>query len=462
MNTGIQTSTSHTAQQQSGRVPPHDYQAERAVLATILLDDQALQDVVEMLNQHDFYRKRHALIFKAALELNAQGVEVDLVSLGQKMKQENLLTEIGGVSYIAGLTETITSGANAQYFAAIVKDLSLRRSLLTLCGSVATNAFNRDQECRAILEDAESQLFQITNDSIQEKPQSVREIVTSTYAAIEKRATSNELITGIPTGFQDVDSILSGLHDSEFIVIGARPSVGKTALTISIMSHIAITNQIPTAFFSLEMTGHAIMQRLLAKRSKISATKLRTGLLKAQELSELQDAIDPIYHAPLWIVDTPRLQMINLRTIARRLIREQGVRIIFIDYLTLISADTLDLPRHEQVASISRSLKAMAHELEIPVVVLSQVTRDTEGRKPTLASIRESGSIEQDADVVIFLHRDSDTDEHRREQRDRSIPESIETDLVVAKQRNGPVGTVKLQFIPRFVSFEETARTITQ
>ena len=442
-----------TLHQQNRHVPPHDYEAERATLGAILLDESALHDVIEILTTEDFYRKSHGTIFDAIISLFNKGVEVDLVTLGQKLKQEDTLGGVGGSSYLAGLTETVSSSGNASYFAQIVKDFSVRRQLLHLSGVMSTRIFDLAEDCRVILEHTESDLFAIAQESIKEKPLPGSTVVKEVYDLVISRASGDSEVTGITSGFADLDSLLSGFHNSEFIVIGARPSVGKTALAINIISHIAIDSNVPSVLFSLEMTAMAIMQRMLSSRSKISAQKMRTGILSHQEKATLRDAVGPIYSAPLWIVDTPRLLMMDLRTMARRLIREQGVRIIFVDYLTLITASTLESPRHEQVAEISRSLKAMARELDVPIVVLSQVTRDSEGRKPTLATIRESGSIEQDADVVLFLHRNVQSDEQSVEDA-HAFENSYETDLVVAKQRNGPVGTIKLQFFPQRVTFE--------
>lgn len=446
--------------EQNRRVPPHDYDAERATLGAILLDEDALNDVIEILGVDDFYRKTHGIIFQAIIDLVQKGAEVDLITLGQKLKQDGTIDDVGGGSYLAGLTEAITSSANASHFAQIVKDLGLRRRLLHLSGVLATEVFDLTEECRAILEKTESNLFNISQDSVKAKPIPGSVVVKEVYDAVMSRAAGDMGMTGITTGFTDLDNILSGFHDSEFVVIGARPSVGKTALAINILSHIAVDTHVPAALFSLEMTAMAIMQRMLSGRANISATKMRTGIFSHVEKATLRDAVGPIYSSPLWIVDTPHLMMMDLRALARRLIREHGVRIIFIDYLTLISADSIDMPRHEQVGGISRSLKAMARELEIPVVVLSQVTRDSEGRKPTLATIRESGSIEQDADVVLFLHRQANSDDQ-----DASTAQSgglsYPTDLVVAKQRNGPVGTIQLQFFPQIVSFKLVARDTT-
>jgi replicative DNA helicase len=303
-----------------------------------------------------------------------------------------------------------------------------------------------------IIEEAEQKIFDITENQNTGNFKPAKDIINRTIEAIEKLYHTKEDYTGIPSGFDSLDKMLSGFQDSEFIVIGARPSVGKTALALSMAANISIHRKIPVGFFTLEMADLALMQRLVASEARINSEALRTGILRPADFKSLTDAAGLIYEAPLYIVDIPNMKLLDLRAMARRMKSQLGIKIIFIDYLTLISAEKADIPRYEQVAEISRSLKALARELDIPVVALSQVTRDSEGKRPTLANLRESGSIEQDADVVMFLHRDRGTE---REQNQAS--NTIETELVVAKQRNGPVGTIKIAFIPRYTKFEALA-----
>jgi replicative DNA helicase len=274
-------------------------------------------------------------------------------------------------------------------------------------------------------------------------------VVKRTVAAIEKLYHNQDDYTGIPTGFTELDNMTSGFQNSEFIVIGARPSVGKTALALTMATNISVAHKVAAGFFSLEMSDMALMQRMVAAEARISSQTIRTGMLKQSDFANLTSAAGRIYEAPLWISDAPSMRLLDLRAQARRMVSQHGVRIIFVDYISLISNENMDLPRHEQIAEISRSLKALARELNIPVVALSQVSRDTEGKRPMLSNIRESGSIEQDADVVIFLHR-----ERNLEQATTEALDVIPTDLIVAKQRNGPVGTIKVAFIPRYTKFD--------
>ena len=437
----------------AGRVPPHNEEAERALLGGLLLDGNALAKVEDLLKAEDFYSHRHTIIFNTIKSLVEKDTEADIVSLTQQLRHDSVLDKVGGAAYVAALTEVVASSANIRYYGGIVRDCSVRRELLRLSAKMGEEAYNLSKESAQILDEVERDVFQVSHASIPQKPIPASVVVTETYDSIESKAHNSTQIAGIPSGFPDLDAMLSGFHDAEFVIVGARPSIGKTALAVSMIDNISVKNRIECGLFTLEMTNMALMQRLISRQGRVSANKLRTGMMSASELNALAAAIDPIYDAPLWIVDTPYMRIVDIRAIARRMVAELHVKIVFIDYVTLIATDNNDIPRHEQVAAISRALKGMARELHIPVVALSQVTRDSEGRKPNLAQIRESGSLEQDADVVMFLHRERESE---REFSDavEDDEQGIDTDLIVAKQRNGPVGSVKLKFVRRFVSFE--------
>ena len=344
-----------------------------------------------------------------------------------------------------------------EYYARIVQGCSVRRALLKISYEIIANAHDDSQESRFIIEDAERKIFEITDRQQSRSFKSAGEVVARTIEAIEKRYHTKENYTGTPTGFADLDDMTSGFQASEFIVIGARPSVGKTAFACTIAANMAIRFKIPVGFFTLEMSDMALMQRIVASEARIGSQKIRTALLTPADFHSLTDAAARIYEAPLYIEDTPNMKLLDLRAQARRMITRHGVRIVFVDYLTLITPEREgNVPRHEQIAEISRSLKALARELEIPVVALSQVRRETEGKQPTLADLRESGSIEQDADVVMFLHRERGTE---RDAQDGGM-NNIATELIVAKQRNGPVGTVRLAFLPEYTKFESLSREV--
>ncbi len=431
------------------KVPPHNAEAELATLGAILLDSDALGRVLETLRPEDFYRAANARIFSSVISLWERSEAIDLITLTDALRTQGDLEVVGGPAYVSTLTSSVPTSANVEYYAKIVRETSIRRRLLKAANEMIAEAMREGVESREIVEEAERRIFEISEGQQTSGYKQAREIVKQTVEAIEKLYRTREDYTGIPCGFPALDKMLSGFQDSEFIVIGARPSVGKTALALTMAANISIHRKIPTGFFSLEMSDMAIMQRLIASEARIGSQKIRTGMLRPADFKNLTDAAGAIYDAPLWISDTPSMRLLDLRAQARRMKSQLGIRIIFVDYISLINNEHSDLPRHEQIAEVSRSLKGLARELSIPVIALSQVTRDVEGKRPTLASIRESGSIEQDADVVMFLHRnrgeDSENPEHAN---------NVETELIVAKQRNGPVGTVRIAFVPKYTRFE--------
>jgi replicative DNA helicase len=436
------------------KVPPHNDDAEVATLGALLLDSEALATVIRYLRPEDFYKTSHQRVYQAILNLFDRNEAIDLITLTEELKNTSLLDSCGGPAYISRLTSAVPTSANVKYYAQIVQDCSMRRSLARISSGIIATTHDESQEVRLIIEEAERQIFEITDRQHAGTFQAAKEIVTRTIEAIEKMYHTKDSYIGIPTGFTELDMLTSGFQNSEFVVIGARPSVGKTALALTMASNISLRYKLPVGFFTLEMSSMALMQRLLAAEARIRSNSLRSGFLKPSDFHKLTEAASKIYEAPLYIEDTPSLRLLDLRALARRMKHQFNVAIIFVDYLTLITAENRDLARHEQIAEISRSLKALARELDIPVVALSQVRRESEGKMPSLADLRESGSIEQDADVVIFLHR-----ERISGGMDDEIPRDIETDLIVAKQRNGPVGSLKLAFIPEYTKFENLART---
>lgn len=421
-------------------------------MGAILLDPGALGELLAFLRPDDFYKAAHRRIFEAVIALSERGEEIDLITVTHELRAKGQLEQVGGAAYVSSLSSNVPTSANVEYYARIVKESSVRRRLIRISHEVLASAYDDSQDSRRVIEEAEKRIFDVAEGTQHVSFLPAREIVERTVEAIERLYHTKDNYTGIPSGFPALDNMLSGFQDSEFIIIGARPSVGKTALALTMTANIAIHQKIPCGFFTLEMSNMALMQRLIASEARIGSQTLRTGMLKPSDFKSLTDAAGLIYEAPLWITDVPNMKLLDLRSQARRMVAQMGVRIIFIDYITLISSENADLPRHEQIAEISRSLKALARELEIPVVALSQLTRDSEGKRPTLANIRESGSIEQDADVVMFLHRDRGSDRDTE-----GIPNVIETELVVAKQRNGPVGTVRIAFVPKYTKFESLA-----
>jgi replicative DNA helicase len=437
------------------KVPPHNGEAELASLGAMLLDEDAIPTVFQYLRPEDFYSNANRRVYGAILNLFNRGLKADIITVTEELRRAGELDLSGGPSYVASLTNVVPSSANVDYYAKIVRDCSLRRSLIRVAGEASAKSFDESLESRIVLEETQQKIFDLSTDRNTLSFKSAKDIIPRAIETIEKLYHNMGAYTGVPTGFDDLDSMTSGFQAAELVIIGARPSVGKTALALTMATHMAISERdgkrrIPTAFFTLEMSDMALMQRLISSEANIDSNKIRAGLLKPGDFHSLMEAAGRIYEAPLYIVDMPNMKLLDLRAQARRLRAQQKVEIIFIDYLTLISSDNYNLPRHEQIAEISRSLKSLARELNIPIVALSQVRRDAEGKRPNLSDIRESGSIEQDADVVMFLHRERETDKKADQQEN---PNKANTELIIAKQRNGPIGTVEIMFLPHFTKF---------
>jgi replicative DNA helicase len=433
------------------RVPPHDDSAERAALGALLLDADAISVALQFLRPEDFYSNANKAVYEAILGLFNKGVKADMLTLTGELKQRGKLEEVGGAAYVASLTNVVPSSANIEYYAQTVQNQSLRRALLRVSGEVIAQSFDQSLEERLILEEAQQKLFDLGDNRQAFKAKSMRELVPEVIDIIERLHAAKKEYTGVPSGFDDLDKLTSGFQASEFIVVGARPSMGKTALALSMASNISIQNNTPAAFFTLEMSDMSLLMRLFSSESRINSNALRTGFLSNNiDFPRLMEAAGRIYDAPLYIVDIPNMKLLDLRAQARRLRAQQKVEIVFIDYLGLISSENSRIPRYEQIAEVSRSLKSLARELKIPVVALAQLTRAAEGEKPNLSSLRDSGSIEQDADVVMFLHRERESD--KNEQGDGKI-EDGKTSLILAKQRNGPVGTINLTFLSNYAKF---------
>ncbi len=434
------------------KIPPHNNEAEMATLGALLQDPEALGVVLRYLRADDFYKTAHKKIFEAIIALFNRGEAIDLLTLTEELRSRGELASAGGAAYVSSLTSVVPTSANVEYYAKMVQENSLRRLMLRIASEMIASSHNDSLDSRAIIEEAEKKIFEVTDNQQRGGYRSASEIIPETIDAIEKLYRRKDSYTGIPSGFSDLDNLTSGFQKSEFIIIGARPSVGKTALALTMASNMAVERKIPVGFFTLEMSENALMMRLIASESRINSEHIRSGMLKTSDFKSLTDAAGRIYDAPLFIDDTPNMKLLDLRAQARRMRSKENVEVIFIDYIGLIEPESKNnIPRHEQVAEISRSLKSLARELDIPIICLSQVGRQSEGKAPTLADLRESGSIEQDADVVMFLHRQRETDVDVDKSRGVS---NIVTELIVAKQRNGPIGPVKIAFLPKYTRFE--------
>ncbi|MBS7260780.1 MAG: replicative DNA helicase [Treponema sp.] len=432
------------------KIPPHSIEAEQAVLGACLLDWGAMGEIVNFLRPERFYSLQNQVIFEGLLSLFKQNIHGDILALINELTKLGKLEQAGGAAYISSLTDTVPSSANIEYYAKVVMDRATRRDLIKISSEMRSSAFEVSRESADLLGEAEQKIFALNERNETTTIYSMQDVMTKTIELIDARSKSKNQFTGVPTGYAKLDSMTCGFQKQEMIIIGARPSIGKTAFALSMMQNIAIEKKIPCGFFSLEMPYESIGQRLLSQESRIPSGKLRSGVLTLAEFKKLQDAAGRCFNSPLYIVDTPNMKLLDLRAMARRMKVAHDVQIIFIDYIGLISTENPNAPVYEQISEISKSLKALARELEIPIVVLCQVSRDAEGQEPNLAQLRGSGSIEQDADVVMFLHRDRKSlDENNAVQ---------DAKLIVAKQRNGMTGDVELMFLAGYTKFESAVK----
>ena len=443
--------------ERSRQLPPYDLEVEASALGALLFNSNVDQrdEFFGQLLEQDFYKHAHQVIFTVLYNLHQKVSVVDLTTLGEELRSKGLLQNVGGISYIASLTVNIPSSVNLPYYAQQIRAYSIRRQLLALAQDLTHQTYQYNQATDQILADAEKRIL-----SLAEQGHDLHQfldsetLVRKTFELINERRKNQNQYTGVESGFTDLDRMTLGFQKSEMIIIGARPSVGKTALCLSMILHIAALKRVPVGIFSLEMNGVSLMERLLAAQSQVNSHHLRSGLLGPKEVQKLAEQVDYLYKAPIFIDDTPNIPLLDLRTRARRMVHRHGVQIVFIDYLGLITTNNSMQPRHEQIAEISMNIKALARELDVPVIALSQVGRQTEGKVPGLSDLRGSGALEQDADVVMYLHRERASNLRENE----ASPEDFRTELVVAKQRNGPVGTVELLFVPqyaRFVSYHD-------
>ena len=432
------------------KVPPHSIEAEQAVLGALLQDWSAMADVVSHLRPERFYSLQNQIIYDALVKLYTKNVRGDTLSLINQLTEEGDLEKAGGAAYIASLTNTVASAANIEYYSDIVNDRSTRRELIKISSELRADAFELNQDSKNLLDSAEKKIFAIAERNETTVIHDVKNIMIREIEIIDARYKSKNQFTGVPSGFSYLDSLTSGFQKSELIIIGARPSIGKTALALSMMQHIALERKIPCGFFSLEMPYESIGMRILSMEAHVDMSRIRSGLLKREDVMKIQDAAGRWFEAPLYTVDTPNMRLLDLRSMARRMVANHGVKIIFIDYIGLITTENTNAPVYEQISEVSKSLKALARELEIPIVALCQVARDAEGNEPNLAQLRGSGSIEQDADVVMFIHRNRLKEE--------KAPPVQEAKIILAKQRNGPTGDVKISFVPAYSTFANTQK----
>lgn len=429
-------------------VPPHDDAAELAVLGAMFLDREAASLALEMLTGEDFYRSDHRQVFEAAEELYHSGVPIDMITVKNKLEEKQVFEQIGGLPFLANISTSVGSSANMRHYAAIVEEKSVLRRLIRTANNISQMSYEGKTDVNAIMDTAEKGIFDIMQNRHSDQFHHIRDIAVDSIEKIEDIYRSKGKLTGVPTGFVDFDQKTAGLQKSDLILLAARPSMGKTAFALNIIQNAAIRSNVPTAVFSLEMSREQLVNRMLCSEAMLDAQRLRTGELTDSDWADLIQAMGPLSQAPIYIDDTPGVTPMEVRSKCRRLKVEKGLGLIVIDYLQLMSGNSRNDSRQQEISEISRALKAIAREMEAPVIALSQLSRACEQRadhRPMLSDLRESGAIEQDADVVAFLYRDEyyfpDTEKKNQ------------AELIIAKQRNGPTGTVDLTWMGQYTKF---------
>lgn len=430
------------------RIPPYNIEAEQAVLGSMLLDTEAVAVAAETLKSEDFYSEAHKEIYAAVIDIYLRGEPVDVVTLVEEIKRRSTIDAVGGITYLTDLSISVPSTANIKQYIRIVDEKSILRRLISGSNEIIKNCYQPQDEIEYIIEKAEKTIFDISQKHNSFQFYSIKEILQEVYLQIEELAKNKGQITGVPTGFTGLDRMTSGFNPSELILIAARPSMGKTSFVLNIAQHAALHSNVPVAVFSLEMAKEQLVQRMLSSEANVELQKVRTGGLDESDWVKLVKAAGPLAKAPIYIDDSPGINSTELRSKARRLKMERNIGLIVLDYLQLMSGRGRTENRQQEISEISRSLKALARELKVPVVALSQLSRAPEARamhRPMLSDLRESGAIEQDADLVAFLYRDEyynpDTDK-------KNIAE-----VIVAKQRNGPTGTIELVWLGQYTKF---------
>ncbi|MGY3714904.1 replicative DNA helicase [Sutcliffiella cohnii] len=437
------------------RIPPQNIEAEQAVLGAIFFEPSSLTLASELLLPDDFYRAAHQKIFDTMLTLSDQGEPIDLVTVTASLADQKILEEIGGVSYLSDLANAVPTAANIEYYAKIVEEKSILRRLIRTATNIAQEGYAREDAVAGLLNEAEKQILEVSQRKNAGVFKNIKDVLVQAYDNIEAMHNQKGEVTGIPTGFSELDRMTAGFQRNDLIIVAARPSVGKTAFALNIAQNVAVKARENVAIFSLEMGADQLVMRMLCAEGNINAQNLRTGQLTTEDWGKLTMAMGSLSNAGIYIDDTPGIRVSEIRSKCRRLAQENGLGMILIDYLQLIQGSGRNggENRQQEVSEISRSLKALARELKVPVIALSQLSRGVEQRqdkRPMMSDIRESGSIEQDADIVAFLYRD---DYYDKESENKNIIE-----IIIAKQRNGPVGTVSLAFVKEYNKFVNLER----
>ncbi|MBE5889574.1 MAG: replicative DNA helicase [Lachnospiraceae bacterium] len=437
------------------RIKPNSLEAEQSVIGSMIMDKDAIGTALEILVKDDFYNKQYGVVFESMVELYNNSEPVDLVTLQSKLKEKDVPPSVQSMEFVRDLVTAVPTSANIRYYANIVKEMALKRRLIEIMDNIENDCYAGKESLDYIFEETERDVFRILNNRQTEDATSIREVAMNVLENIEKASQQSGSVTGIPTGFIDLDYRTAGLQPSDLILIAARPSMGKTAFVLNIASHICFHQGLAAAVFSLEMSKEQLVNRMMSMESKVDAQAMRTGNLSDADWEKLVEGAGVIGSSKLIIDDTPGITLTEMRSKCRKFKLEQGLDIIIIDYLQLMSGSggRSSDSRQQEISDISRGLKALARELHVPVVALSQLSRAVEQRpdhRPMLSDLRESGAIEQDADVCMFIYRD---DYYNKESEDKGISE-----IIIAKQRNGPIGTVKLAWLPQFTQFANLER----
>jgi replicative DNA helicase len=436
----------------SHKLPPQHIEAEQSILGGILIENDAINRVTEILDAEDFYREAHRKIFNALINLSERDEPADLITLTNELRKIDQLDSIGGASYLASLIDSVPTAANIQYYARIVKEKAILRKLIQTSTEIITQSYEDRGDVESFLDEAERSIFEISERRVRPSFYPIREIVKESFATIEKLFKKKEAVTGVPSGFKELDRMTAGFQPSDLVIIAGRPSMGKTAFCLDVAEYAAIDNKIPVAIFSLEMSKEQLVIRMLCSQAHVEGTRLRTGYLNESDWPKLTIAAGSLSESPIYIDDTAALSVLEMRAKARRLKADHGLGMVIVDYLQLMKGRARVESRQQEISEISRSLKALAKELNIPVIAVSQLSRKTEertGNRPQLSDLRESGAIEQDADLILFIYRDEVYN------RDPDNPNRGKAEVIIGKQRNGPIGKIDLAFLDKFTSFKD-------
>ena len=455
---GKRTLKATPTSQIDGKLQPQALELEKAVLGALMIDNESLSDAIDSLQAEYFYAPKHQKIFEAIVNLFNNTQPVDILTVSEELKRMEMFKEIGGLAYISELTNNVSSSSNTEFHARIIAEKFIKRSLINISRKISNDAFDDSVDIFDLLNDAEANLFTVTEGTLRKSYDKMSSLIKGALENIETLRNKEDGLSGVPSGFTNVDRVTSGWQKSDLVIVAARPGMGKTAFALTMARNIAVDHNTPIGFFSLEMSSEQLVNRLIASEAELGASKLRKGDLADHEMVQLHEKIKHLSEAPIFIDDTPGLSIFELRAKARRLVKNHGVGIIMIDYLQLMTAGGTGGNREQEISTISRSLKGIAKELKIPVIALSQVNRGVESRtgvgskRPMLSDLRESGAIEQDADIVTFIYR---PEYYKIYEWDNGDDSRGQGELIIAKHRNGSLNNVRLKFTGEFAKFSD-------